>query len=125
MKDKSKNKKKLNFMKTVLMIGYIPLLTANIILTLFASHKLETNLEESTFLRLKACATSVAQYFTWDIREDILCKDYASYEFIDSLKNDDIDLTFFVEDTRYLTSIKDESVIELKILKLIVMSGKK
>lgn len=109
MKDKSKNKKKLNFMKTVLMIGYIPLLTANIILTLFASHKLETNLEESTFLRLKSCATSVEKYFTWDIREDILCKDDVSYEFIDSLKNDDIELTFFVEDTRYLTSIKDES----------------
>ena len=109
MKDKSKNKKKLNFMKTVLMIGYIPLLTANIILTLFASHKLKTNLEESTFLRLKSCATSVEQYFTWDIREDILCKDDVSYEFIDSLKNDDIELTFFVDDTRYLTSIKDES----------------
>lgn len=109
MKDKSKNKKKLNFMKTVLMIGYIPLLTANIILTLFAAHKLETNLEESTFLRLKACATSVEQYFTWDIREDILCKDDVSYEFVDSLKNDDIELTFFVDDTRYLTSIKDES----------------
>ena len=109
MKDKSKNKKKLNFMKTVLMIGYIPLLTANIILTIFASHKLETNLEESTYLRLKSCATSVEQYFTWDIREDILCKDDVSYEFIDSLKNDDIELTFFVDDTRYLTSIKDES----------------
>lgn len=109
MKDKSKNKKKLNFMKTVLMIGYIPLLTANIILTLFAAHKLETNLEESTYLRLKACATSVEQYFTWDIREDILCKDDVSYGFIDSLRNDDIELTFFVEDTRYLTSIKDES----------------
>ena len=109
MKNKSKNKKKLNFMKTVLMIGYIPLLTANIILTLFASHKLETNLEESTFLRLKSCATSVEKYFTWDIREDILCKDDVSYEFIDSLKNDDIELTFFVEDTRYITSIKDES----------------
>lgn len=109
MKDKNKNKKKLNFMKTVLMIGYIPLLTANIILTLFAAHKLETNLEESTFLRLKACATSVEQYFTWDIREDILCKDDVSYEFIDSLKNEDIELTFFVDDTRYLTSIKDES----------------
>lgn len=109
MKDKSKNKKKLNFMKTVLMIGYIPLLTANIILTLFASHKLETNLEESTYLRLKSCATSVEQYFTWDIREDILCKDDVSYEFIDSLKNDGIELTFFVDDTRYLTSIKDAS----------------
>ena len=106
MKNATK-KKKLNFMRVVLMIGYIPLLTANIILTIFASHQMEKNLEDSTYSRLKACATSVEQYFTWDIREGILCKDDVSYEFIDSLKGDDIELTFFEGDTRYLTSIKD------------------
>lgn len=100
-------KKKLNFMKVVFMIGYIPLLTANIILTLFATHQMTKNLEDSTYSRLKACATSVEQYFAWDIREGILCKDDVSYEFIDSLKSDDIELTFFSGDTRYLTSIKD------------------
>ena len=40
MKNATK-KKKLNFMRVVLMIGYIPLLTANIILTIFASHQME------------------------------------------------------------------------------------
>lgn len=108
-RDKAKSKKRLDFMKTVLMIGFIPLLTANCIMTIFASHSLENNLEESTYLRLKACATSVEQYFTWDIREGILCKDDVSYEFIDSLKDDGIELTFFEGDTRYLTSIKDDS----------------
>lgn len=108
MKAKSKSNKKLNFKKTVLMIGYIPLLTANIILTLYAAYMMRSNLEESVYLRLKACAISVEQYFTWDIREDILCKDDVSYAFIDSLQDDNIELTFFVDDTRYLTSIRDE-----------------
>lgn len=106
---KNKNKRVLSFMTTILLIGYIPLLTANIILTIFASNTMKNNLEESTYLRLKACATAVEQYFTWDIREGILCKDDISYEFIDSLKDDDIELTFFEGDTRYLTSIKDNN----------------
>ena len=104
---KDKNKRILSFMTTILLIGYIPLLTANIILTIFASNTMKNNLEESTYLRLKACAKAVEQYFTWDIREGILCKDDISYEFIDSLKEDDIELTFFEGDTRYLTSITD------------------
>lgn len=104
-----KKKKKFNFLHTVLLIGYIPLLTANIILTIFASHTMENNLEQSTYSRLECCAVSVEQYFTWDIREGILCKDDVSYEFIDSLKEKDIELTFFEEDTRYITSIKDEN----------------
>lgn len=106
---KSKKKGKLNFLKTILLIGFIPLLSANIILTIFASNTITKNMEDSTYLRLKACATSVEQYFTWDIREDILCKDDVSYEFIDSLKDDDIELTFFEGDTRYLTSITDSN----------------
>lgn len=105
----NKNKRVLSFMTTILLIGYVPLLTANIILTIFASNTMKNNLEESTYLRLKACATSVEQYFTWDIRGGILCKDDVSYEFIDSLKDDGIELTFFEGDTRYLTSIKDDS----------------
>lgn len=104
-----KKKRKFNFRHTVLLIGYIPLLTASIILTIFASHTMADNLEESTYSRLESCAISVEQYFAWDIREDILCKDDVSYAFIDSLKKNDIELTFFEGDTSYLTSIKDDS----------------
>ena len=48
---------------------------------------MKDELVDSTYLRLKACATSVEQYFTWDIREDILEKDDISYQFIDSLQD--------------------------------------
>lgn len=106
---KTGSMRKFNLLYAILLIGYVPLLTANIILTVFATNQLKGNLIDNTYRRLKACATSVEEYFTWDIREGILCKDDVSYQFIDSLKGDSIEQTFFVEDTRYITSIKNDS----------------
>ena len=108
-KKSTESKKHIKLMTMIMLIGYIPLLTANIILTIFATNQLEKNLIDSTYLRLKSCAKSVEQYFTWDIREGILSRDEYSYEFIDSLKEDDIEQTFFEGDTRYISSIKDGS----------------
>lgn len=104
----SVSKGKLSLMLVVFLIGYIPILTANTILTIFATNQLKNNLIATTYEKLRASAISVEQYFTWDIREDILCRDDVSYEFIDSLKVEDVEQTFFEGDTRYITSIKDE-----------------
>ena len=101
--------KKINFMQILLLIGGIPLITAIVILTLYSANKMESELETSTYSRLKACAISVEKYFSWDINEGILEKDDISYSFIDSLKDDDIEMTFFENDTRFITSIKDET----------------
>lgn len=92
-----------------MLIGSVPLLSAIIILTICAAMKMENELETSTYARLRACAISVQKYFEWDIREEILEKDDVSYEFIDSLQKDEIELTFFEGDTRFITSIKDKS----------------
>ena len=99
----------MNFLWVIILIGSVPLLTAILILTTFAANKMEQELEDSTYSRLRACAISVEKYFEWDIRENILEKDDISYEFIDSLQKDEIELTFFEGDTRYITSIKDKS----------------
>ena len=101
--------KRLDFLRVILLIGSVPLLSAIIILTICAATKMENELETSTYARLRACAISVQKYFEWDIREDILEKDDVSYEFIDSLQKDEIELTFFEGDTRFITSIKDKS----------------
>lgn len=69
---------------------------------------MKDELVDSTYLRLKACAISVEQYFTWDIREDILEKDDISYQFIDSLQDEHIEQTLFMEDERFITSIVDK-----------------
>lgn len=101
--------KRLDFLRVIMLIGSVPLLSAIIILTICAATKMENELETSTYARLRACAVSVQKYFEWDIREDILEKDDVSYEFIDSLQKDEIELTFFEGDTRFITSIKDKS----------------
>ena len=87
--------KRLDFLRVIMLIGSVPLLSAIIILTICAAMKMENELETSTYARLRACAISVQKYFEWDIREDILEKDDVSYEFIDSLQKDEIELTFF------------------------------
>lgn len=101
--------KRLDFLRVIMLIGSVPLLSAIIILTICAAMKMEKELETSTYARLRACAISVQKYFEWDIREEILEKDDVSYEFIDSLQKDEIELTFFEGDTRFITSIKDKS----------------
>ncbi len=101
--------KRLDFLRVIILIGSVPLLSAIIILTICAATKMENELETSTYARLRACAISVQKYFEWDIREEILEKDDVSYEFIDSLQKDEIELTFFEGDTRFITSIKDKS----------------
>lgn len=101
--------KRLDFLRVIMLIGSVPLLSAIIILTICAAMKMENELETSTYARLRACAISVQKYFEWDIREEILEKDDVSYEFIDSLQKDEIELTFFEGDTRFITSIKDKN----------------
>lgn len=101
--------KRLNILWVIILIGSVPLLTAILILTIYSTRKMEQELEDSTYARLKACAVSVEKYFEWDVREDILCRDDVSYEFIDSLKKDDIELTFFEGNERYITSVVDEN----------------
>lgn len=101
--------KRLDFLRVIMLIGSVPLLSAIIILTIYAAMKMENELETSTYARLRACAISVQKHFERDIREEILEKDDVSYEFIDSLQKNEIELTFFEGDTRFITSIKDKS----------------
>lgn len=108
-KENSEMKRKFGYLQVILMIGCIPLTVAIMAITLYSAGKMKNELIDSTYLRLKTCTTSVEQYFTWDIREDILERDEISYQFIDSLKADDIEQTLFIGDERFISSIIDEN----------------
>ncbi len=89
-------------------MGLIPLLVAAVTISTVAVYKTKNNLEESVYLQLQACAISVREYFEWDINENILEVDDASLDFIDSLTEQDVELTLFLEDVRFITSIYNE-----------------
>lgn len=107
-KENTKMKGKLGYLQVILMIGCIPLTVAIMAITIYSAGRMKSELIDSTYLRLKTCTTSVEQYFTWDIRENILERDEISYQFIDSLKADDIEQTLFIGDERFISSIIDE-----------------
>ena len=101
-------KGKFGFMAMLLMVGCIPLTVAILILAIYSATSMKSELEENVYQRLTACATSVSQYFLYDIEEDCLDPlDELSLNFIDSLEPQEIELTLFKEDTRLTTSIKD------------------
>ena len=101
-------KHKLPFLMTSMLIGLIPLFVASATISLVAIYKMKSNLEEDVYLRLEAASTAVREYFEWDIEEDILEADDASLDFIDSYTNQDIELTLFLKDVRFITSIYKE-----------------
>lgn len=105
---KTKRKFNFNFNKMLLMFALIPMITAIIVTVTYSVNKLNSELEESTYSRLKACAIQVEQYFEWDIRENILEADEVTENYIDSLKNEGIELTLFEGDTRWITSVRND-----------------
>ena len=107
-KENTELKGKLGYLQVILMIGCIPLTVAIMAITIYSAGKMKSELIDSTYLSLKTCTTSVEQYFTWDIREDILERDEISCQFIDSLKAADIEQTLFIGDERFISSIIDE-----------------
>ncbi|MDE6640274.1 MAG: cache domain-containing protein, partial [Acetatifactor sp.] len=102
-------KHKFTFLATSMLMGLIPLLVAAVTISTVAIYKTKSNLEERMYLQLQACAISVREYFEWDINEDILEVDEVSLDFIDSLTVQDVDLTLFLEDVRFITSIYNEA----------------
>lgn len=98
--------KKVSLLTTLLIIGLVPLLAASVVLTVSSISKVKKTTEESTYHRLRIAAEDLGKYYVDAIRET----GEVAYEhdYVDSLLNDNIELTVFLGDTRYITSIKND-----------------
>lgn len=101
--------KRTNIRIVCLMIGFIPLVSVVLVLNFFSGISLRKNLTEDTYSKLISCANGVKYYFEWDIANDCLEIDDVSCAYIDSLKEENIELTLFEKDTRWLTSITNDN----------------
>lgn len=99
--------RKWTLLSTLMLIGLIPLLTASVVLTLVSVKKVKTLTEEATYQRLRIAAEDLEKYYM----SDIVSTGEVPYEhdYVDSLLDDDIELTLFLEDTRFITSIKGDN----------------
>lgn len=103
-------KKKIGFIQTLLALSLVPLVVIVAVSVAFSASTLKAQMEEDTAEKLYIAAESVEEYFAYDIisNGDVSYDEYADHEFIDTLKSQDIELTLFKGDTRFLTSIKNE-----------------
>lgn len=107
--DVKKEKKKLSFMTTLLMLGIIPLFIGVIGVAELTASKLNSTFTSEAYEELGVIADGLSKYYEWDIVNNEDHKPVYEHDYVDYFKDDDVELTLFIEDTRYITSIKDSN----------------
>ena len=100
-------KKKLTLTTVLLLIGFVPVLLAGIVSCIATSITVSGNLEEATYQKLKVVTDSLRKYYQYDL--DAGNEIPYEHDYVDMLKSDDIDMTIFQGDTRYMTSTVKEN----------------
>ena len=101
-----KQKKKLSLTAVLLLIAFVPLVLSGIVSCIATAVTVTGNLEESAYQKLKVATDSLRKYYQYDL--DNGNEIPYEHDYVDMLKGDDIDMTIFIGDTRYMTStVKD------------------
>ena len=105
--EETKKGSKLSLMAVLLMVGLIPLLVVSIVLCIVSIVTQTSSMKEETYEKLRVAAVGLEEYYIWDIEN----AGEAAYEhdYVDGLLNQNIELTLFLGDTRYITSLKNEN----------------
>jgi len=100
-----KNKGRLSLLMMLMLLGIIPLICSTAISMMFVGRSLNKELTSDVETKLAVSCEGLDQYYSkiWD---NINPNDYS---YIDSLQDNDVELTLFYGDTRLLSSITDEN----------------
>ena len=99
-------------LKMLILFGMVPLIVTSILLMIIATLNMKNEIEEATANKLTAANKQFNQYITDmynTMGEEVFTGDDKDYSYVDNFKDDNIEFTVFIGDTRALTSIKDES----------------
>ena len=98
-------------MRSVMIItGIIPCIICFLVMAQISNVDVTKTIVDGSYDRLTASATSVTQYFLYDIEEDVYDPmDSFSTEFFDSMKSEGVDFSLYEKDTIVGTSITDYS----------------
>lgn len=101
-------KKGISFIATLLMMGIIPVVLVAVTLNVYSIVTLRKELESGIFDKLKVAAYNLESYYEWDIVNGDEHMPAYEHDYVDSLQSQDIELTLFMGDTRYITSLLKE-----------------
>ncbi len=98
-----RTKKKMTLTAVLLLIGFVPLILSGVITCFIAASEISTNLEEATFEKLRVTADGLHKYYQYDLEQGNEIP--YEHDYVDMMKDEDISMTVFVGDTRYMTSL--------------------
>ena len=102
-----RKKSPLNLLSMLLMFGMIPALTCSIVAMVVAGVVLQRDMQSETRSGIRIAAEGLANYCEMELAAT--GEVARSYEYVDSLKSEEVELTVFLDGTRYITSIFDNS----------------
>ncbi len=94
--------KKLKFKILLVLISVLPAILIATTIAIFSITELTSIMESDVFSKLLAAATGLKGYYEYDLNHDGI--EYEE-DYVDSLKSQDIELTVFEGDTRFMTSL--------------------
>lgn len=103
---KSKKSRGFDFNKMLMLVAFIPMVVSVVVIIIVAYFKMSSALEEQTQQSLKIAAHGLKEYYEWFLDEGAADIEYDT-TYVDSMKEQHVDLTLFKDNIRYFTSIKD------------------
>lgn len=100
-------KKKMSMMSTLLLIAIVPALLVALLVGTTACVEMKDAMKGDTTAELRLAAEGLREYYEHDLIDSTDHQPAYDHEYVDSLLDDDIDLTLFIQDVRYVTSLKD------------------
>lgn len=106
----AKNQKKtLSMMSALLITAMVPTLFTALVVAIVSCLDMKSSLQNYVRNELEVAATGLKQYYAADIAENGVDSIEYDHTYVDSLLVNNIELTLFVGDVRFVTSIKDSS----------------
>ena len=99
--------KKISFNMLLVLLGIIPALLITCIVTVISASSITTNMKKDVFARLLVATTEMRDYYSEKIADEGDDLKLTS-EYVDSLKDQEVELTLFKDDVRVMTSLYND-----------------
>ena len=104
-----KTKKTISMMNALLLTALIPTIITAVVVAGVGCISMAGAMEKEMYHELRVCAEGLKEFYERDITNNEDHQPTYEHDYVDAFADDGIELTLFMEDVRYITSIKDSS----------------
>lgn len=98
----------IKLLPVLLILGLAPVVVTALIIGILSCRELSINMEEDVYKELRVASESMRQYFEYDLKHEGFIEYDDAHEYVDSLQSDGVELTLFLDDTRFMTSLRKD-----------------